>query len=431
MTIRQTILTRPAETCRQTNGGPVSAWTSLGGSPRILIDDYYRNESVSTPGYSWQKRYLLPQHPHVRNRYVMRSDTTIAYIITTYTNGTVVTDYYRGNAMICDVNADIYASYYPELVSTNNLALSRLFEELSLTKGSAAVSLAEVGKTAEMIGDTARRLAKAYSSLRRGNLSAFAGALGITVSKRRAGAYRSRFRQQAKSESNSRQFAANTWLEYSYGWKPLINDVYTQAENLANYLTSRANVVRTARGSAKIKKQTDEVIGTPGYWLNPKRTKVTSRVKYVVRYKLTDGQGSLADTFGLKNPAIVAWELIPFSFVVDWFMPIGNFLEQLTATQGLTFHSATKSVTHESTSTCRVSAAPARIGAAKEVRIQGVTLGGNATQTKYEKSREVLMDFPLPRFPEFKNPLSISHATSGLALLQAVFHGGVKGYVSR
>jgi hypothetical protein len=34
-------------------------------------------------------------------------------------------------------------------------------------------------------------------------------------------------------------------------------------------------------------------------------------------------------SFGLLNPAAVAWELLPFSFVVDWFLPVGRYLEGL------------------------------------------------------------------------------------------------------
>lgn len=32
---------------------------------------------------------------------------------------------------------------------------------------------------------------------------------------------------------------------------------------------------------------------------------------------------------GFDNPARTIWELVPFSFVLDWFIPVGDFLEQL------------------------------------------------------------------------------------------------------
>ena len=37
----------------------------------------------------------------------------------------------------------------------------------------------------------------------------------------------------------------------------------------------------------------------------------------------------MARQLGLADPATVVWELIPYSFVVDWFIPIGSYLENL------------------------------------------------------------------------------------------------------
>jgi hypothetical protein len=47
---------------------------------------------------------------------------------------------------------------------------------------------------------------------------------------------------------------------------------------------------------------------------------------------------------GLTNPAVVAWELVPFSFVVDWFVNVSEFLGQFDEFIGLAldepYHSA-------------------------------------------------------------------------------------------
>jgi hypothetical protein len=46
---------------------------------------------------------------------------------------------------------------------------------------------------------------------------------------------------------------------------------------------------------------------------------------------------------GLLNPASLVWELVPWSFVVDWFCPIGPVLNAMTAPAGLTFVTGTLS----------------------------------------------------------------------------------------
>ena len=43
----------------------------------------------------------------------------------------------------------------------------------------------------------------------------------------------------------------------------------------------------------------------------------------------------LLQQLGLLNPASIAWELVPYSFVLDWFSNIGQVLGQFTAFAGL------------------------------------------------------------------------------------------------
>jgi hypothetical protein len=35
-------------------------------------------------------------------------------------------------------------------------------------------------------------------------------------------------------------------------------------------------------------------------------------------------------SLGLLDPLSVAWEILPWSFVVDWFYPVGTFLDNLS-----------------------------------------------------------------------------------------------------
>jgi hypothetical protein len=44
---------------------------------------------------------------------------------------------------------------------------------------------------------------------------------------------------------------------------------------------------------------------------------------------------ALASQLGVVNPASIAWELIPFSFIVDWFLNVGDFLNQFSDFLGL------------------------------------------------------------------------------------------------
>lgn len=46
---------------------------------------------------------------------------------------------------------------------------------------------------------------------------------------------------------------------------------------------------------------------------------------------------------GLTNPAVLAWDVIPWSFVVNWVIPIGDWLESIDSTVGLDYLGGTYS----------------------------------------------------------------------------------------
>lgn len=52
-------------------------------------------------------------------------------------------------------------------------------------------------------------------------------------------------------------------------------------------------------------------------------------VRGKVRYRAR--AADLPGRFGLLNPLSVAWELMPLSFVADWFLPIGSYLSGFDA----------------------------------------------------------------------------------------------------
>lgn len=51
----------------------------------------------------------------------------------------------------------------------------------------------------------------------------------------------------------------------------------------------------------------------------------------------------MLNQLGLANPLATAWELVSYSFVVDWFVPIGPVLNALSARAGLIFVDGSKS----------------------------------------------------------------------------------------
>lgn len=381
----------------------------------IKTNQQGNQSSVSTLGFRSKKRSSLPDNPYSKGVGDLSYDVMTLHLFQQWSSGDTNTDSFIAPSKHFGADAEDNVPWSDDSFAK---AVSKILSDISLTKGSLAVTAAEFPKTASHIAKTATRLFEAYRGLRRGRLGELTDALGITVSSKQIKRFNRRKVKYLKTDGNLRNFAASTWLEYTYGWKPLVSDIFTQAENLANYLTERQNVVRSARKSATTevdKTLYPSTLGFPGRVT--KRLRIKRKTTVVVKYKI-DGQPSLLDQFGITNPALVAWELVPFSFVVDWILPVGNFIESLTATNGLLFHSGTVAYVDDISITTVVTADGLIHGTNPATTWSG---SGGGSNTKRIKNRSVLSTFPSVQIPSLKDPSSFAHLASALSLLQSIF----------
>jgi len=134
--------------------------------------------------------------------------------------------------------------------------------------------------------------------------------------------------------SSSRKLS-DIWLEFSFGWKPLIGDIYAAVDHLQNPI--KAVRLRGSASASQIKKSEQ---GSQKDWYNQGWTMqsiVGKRYsKQGCTVTISNPNQYLANQLGLTNPALIAWELIQFSFVVDWFANVGEFLSQGTDFLGVT-----------------------------------------------------------------------------------------------
>jgi hypothetical protein len=307
------------------------------------------------------------------------------------------------------------ANHYspPALPSHDAVAVQKALKSLrsrieSGIDGNLAQDVAQIRQTVKLITDTASRLAKTGIALKNGNIpKAVATLWGGSKPRRGKGG-----RKPSVSES-----AANNWLQMQYGWKPLLQDIHGAMESLAKLNLTDASV-RQVTASARTSNWDVRDLplfqnsSTFGGWV---RTHTTSRCKFGLRFTVENHLMAFLAQTGFTNPLNLGWELIPFSFVADWFAPIGPWLETLSAYHGLVFFDGYQTLfTKQHTESL--------------IRFSGEALPGQMLAAAGSYSRDVVIlnrtrlnTFPTSSFPGFKSPISVTHATNALALLKSVF----------
>lgn len=278
------------------------------------------------------------------------------------------------------------------IAMSDDAAVASLYEKLNDQVVHLAQIVAERAQTAEMITGTVIRIAKLITSPRKMLLSFVNGNMGKTAAKT----------------------VSNDYLALQFGVKPLLSDVYGAAVSLAR-LSVDQQTDRVVVRSRKTRRDFMNVSTSTFDTATKKLVHVEVTVSYVLEYKIQNGLSSELQKFGLINPAEIAWELMPWSFVVDWFLPIGNYITSLSADCGLTFATGTKTITTKTIQTTRQDYNGAfQNGSDGENRRKGYIEGNRIVETQV---RTVLSVPPLTRLPAFKNPFSSSHFKLALALL--------------
>ena len=147
-----------------------------------------------------------------------------------------------------------------------------------------------------------------------------------------------------------------------------------------------------------------------------------NRAKVVLHYWFPNQAGEMLPTM---TPFGTAWEAAPWSFVVDWFVPIGDWIGAMEATQyAIYLHDAvlTQSVKVTSLKNSRSRWVYKHVpsGVTGEF-FQPPTVSGHS----FLMTREVLSSIDVLdriRFPSFSSKFGLPQASQALALLSQVLN---------
>lgn len=228
-----------------------------------------------------------------------------------------------------------------------------------------AVNVAQSRQLADMCLGNIKKFGRSLVALKHGDFATAARQLGISNRK--------------KSPLNSKDISGR-WLELQYGWLPSLSDTY-EAAKAYEVLTQE----RKLRISAKTERREkiDRSVAPDNYQY-PGVSKIRGNV--VCELKEVPSAGR---TLGLMDPLSVAWEIVPYSFVIDWFLPVGSYLSNLAILPSLTGRF------------CQTTMVKTECKFASGI---GDYAGKSRASLQINMQRSVFEDFP-PALPPFTNSL--------------------------
>lgn len=211
-------------------------------------------------------------------------------------------------------------------------AWRQVYSEVGALKSNLALIVAERQETVNMLNRAFKMIAGFSDAYRKKNWNEAFIAAGIRSP-----------RGSSPNAKNGFGQAANAHLWLNLGLLPIAQDIYAMVNKDLRPPTLRVAKSQSYKGEHVTTQGADygQFTTTVGF-----KTRVTVSAKADIP-SLDYFAANIAQQLGLTNPVSLAWELMPYSFVVNWFVDIGSFLSQFDAFSGLRLLECSETYTRE------------------------------------------------------------------------------------
>lgn len=185
-------------------------------------------------------------------------------------------------------------------------------------------SLAESRQMIDMIRQLFIRLVQTLIAAKHGNL---------------LGAFTHLFPNSAKELSND-------YLVWQFGIRPLVSDLDGILKSIASsgiQPVFDVNVTRSNKGGGTFNQKSNYGLSFSAY----NQVEWEVNVRYKARVEVILPHTKDLAVLGFTNPAATLWEVTPWSFLIDWLLPIGKYLDQLDWSSGCRVVHVTKTVLYK------------------------------------------------------------------------------------
>lgn len=163
--------------------------------------------------------------------------------------------------------------------------------------------------------------------------------------------------------------ASKAWLEYRYGWRTLFYDLIAISDAIDNLQSTRSRFSEKAgkdlsRTSVTSYKRIHSGGKFNTFWQRQETIEGSARANVIADIHPPSFRFSAVNT---------AWELIPFSFIVDWFMDVGAYLEAQSTLALSTAHVASLGFELKTTrtTTCIKAESHGTSGSPSKISVEG------------------------------------------------------------
>lgn len=300
-----------------------------------LSTEYY---SVGSPRNKWND-LLLQENPFV----LYRSKVTRGYASCMFRNEDYrryTTDYDFAPVSIPVPETSVH------IRACLNDAWRALVSKVGELKSNLALMIAERQETVNLVAKGLKMIYQFSRAFRLRNWNEAFIAAGIRDP-----------RGRSPDGKTGTKVVANAYLALNLGLLPIASDIYDMINKKL-----RPPSLRVVKHSNLV---VDNVAEQTGAYVTF-ATQTSTTLRAVVTAKadipnLAVFAANIAQQLGAANPAALAWEMMPYSFVVNWFVDIAGFLAQFSAFSGLDIIECSETVTQKTAimgQTCHLRTTP-------------------------------------------------------------------------
>lgn len=223
---------------------------------------------------------------------------------------------------------------------------------------------------------------------------------------------------EVKRQHGSRAFRvpmrkiSRLWLTFQFGIRPILSDVYNLGKQL-----SRADPEFM---KVRVRKHASETVNLdipfPGYPAIRAYGKVewSSRVELSTRWAMKASVAQQIAGYTTLNPISLAWELFPFSFLVDYVYDIGGYMSNVE--NAILYGGGTQFLNGYAT-TGTLAVLKLECNGTHQQSNLITTISAKASERLTTFNRSVLSSAPFPKAPGFNSDLSSTRMLNCAALL--------------